>query len=80
MEPAGYADRLFAGIGPRMLRFACELSNENGLNGVVGLHALPTAAEFYRSLGLAELDCPNEFHELYFEVDEDGARAFMSPL
>lgn len=69
------ADRQFRGLGPIMLGIACELSFQAGHEGRIGLHSLETAEEFYRKFGFRSVDCPNEFHELYLELDEPAAQA-----
>ena len=70
--------RRFKGLGPIMLRIACELSDQAGYGGRVGLHSLAAAENFYRRIGFRGLDCPNEYNELYFELDEFGAEALLS--
>ena len=60
-----------------MLRAACDLSLQHGHGGRVGLHSLQAAEGFYRRLGFVALDCPNEYHEMYFELDESGAQALL---
>ena len=60
-----------------MLRLACYLSVERGFGGRIGLHSVEAAETFYRRLGFESRDCPNEYHELYFELDENGAQALL---
>jgi hypothetical protein len=69
--------RLYRGLGPIMLRIACELSVQRGYGGRVGLHSVANAEEFYRRLGFQTLACPNEYHELYLELDEISAEALL---
>ena len=45
----------FRSIGRALLKFAKFRSNELGYDGLVGLHALPDAEEFYRRMGM--IDC-----------------------
>ena len=70
-------NRLFAGLGPTLLRVACDLSLTWGCRGRIGLHSVPSAEAFHRRLGFRSLDCPNEYHELYFELDEGGAQVLL---
>jgi hypothetical protein len=66
------------GLGPIMLRMACDLSLQNGFGGRVGLHSVVAAEAFYRRLGFQGLGCPNEYNELYFELDDNGAQVLLS--
>jgi hypothetical protein len=74
---ASSQERRFSGIGPVMLRTACDLSFQRGYDGRVGLHSLKAAEEFYRRLGFRGLDCPNEYNELYMELDVAASRQFL---
>jgi GNAT superfamily N-acetyltransferase len=69
--------RRFKGIGALMLRFAAQRSRQLGFEGRLGLHSLHTAEAFYRQLGFVEVDCPNEYHELYLELSADAAGALL---
>lgn len=69
--------RSFRGLGPLLLRFAVQRSAQLGFGGVIGLHALRRAEEFYRRLGFGTLDCPNEYRELYFELAAVAAQRFL---
>ena len=70
--------RLYPGLGPILLRTACDLSIQRGFGGRVGLHSIASAEDFYRRLGFRSLDCPSEYNEVYFELDESGAQALLS--
>ncbi len=70
--------RLLTGLGPIMLRAASDFSRQQGCGGRIGLHALAAAESFYRRERFAQIDCPNEFNELYFELDDEGASALLS--
>ena len=50
----------------------------SGYGGRLGLHAVGDAEDFYRRLGFRALDCPNEYNELYMELDESGARVLLN--
>jgi hypothetical protein len=69
--------RVLRGVGPTMLRLACYLSAAQGCNGRIGLHSVEAAEGFYRRLGFCSHDCPNEYNELYLELDEVGAAALL---
>jgi hypothetical protein len=71
------AMRYFSGLGPLLLRAACQLSIERGYGGRLGLHAVSAARDFYFRLGFRMVDCPNEYNELYMELDESAARALL---
>lgn len=74
------AVRYFRGLGPLLLRAACQLSVERGYKGRLGLHAVPAARDFYSRIGFQVIDCPNEYNELYMELDEAGARALLGAI
>lgn len=74
----GAPERLFNGLGPILLRMACDLSVQRGYEGRVGLHSVAAAQTFYSRMGFRSLDCPNEYNELYFELDPGGAHALLS--
>ncbi len=65
--------RRFQGLGTRMIAIASWLSELNGFNGKVGLHAVPASAQFYQSHGFGAVDCFNEYKELYLELDQTAA-------
>lgn len=69
--------RIYQGLGPIMLRIACELSLQRGYGGRLGLHSVAGAETFYARLGFRRLDCPSEHHEVYYELDESGAEALL---
>lgn len=60
-----------------MIRFACDASLQKGFKGRVGLHSVSTAEAFYGRLGFKAIDCPNEYHEIYMELNESGARELL---
>jgi hypothetical protein len=66
---ASSPSRVFAGLGPVMLRYAFDLSVHMGYEGRVGLHSVTAAEAFYRKVGFRSFDCPSEHHELYMEID-----------
>lgn len=66
-------ERRFSGLGPILLRAAAEYSKQRGFGGRLGLHSVPEAEQFYNRLGFQKLDCPNEYNEIYFELNEGGA-------
>ena len=70
-------NRLFSGLGPILVRMAADLSLQRGYGGCVGLHSVAAAEEFYLRLGFWGHHCPNEYHELYVELGEDGARSLL---
>jgi glycine/D-amino acid oxidase-like deaminating enzyme len=55
-------------VGTMLLRFARQLSEALGYGGLVGLHALPEAEDFYRRMSLIDcgLDAKKE-NLTYFE-------------
>ena len=66
--------RRYRGLGQLLLRFAFERSKALGQKAAVGLHSLPAAEAFYERLGFERLNCPNEYHEPYFELSEPAAQ------
>ena len=66
------------GLGPALIRIACDASLQRGFGGRLGLHSTALAERFYENLGLRRLDCPNEHHEIYLELDEAGAGDLLS--
>lgn len=44
----------FRAVGGALLRFAKYRSEQLGYGGLVGLHSLPTAEEFYRKMGMID--------------------------
>lgn len=71
-------NRVFRGLGPIMLRIACDVSSQRGFEGRIGLHSVSAARDFYRRVGLCDQDCPSEFNELYMELDEHGAERLLT--
>ena len=57
-----------AGVGRALVKIAISTSHKAGYNGIIGLHSLPKAEDFYRKLGLVDLGVDTEFENLrYFE-------------
>ncbi len=69
--------RRYHGLGTIMLRVACDVSMHLGYGGRLGLHSLASAQDFYRRIGFRSLDCPNEYNEIYFEMDEHVAQELL---
>ena len=71
---------IFRGVGLNMVRAAVELSLSEGFRGRIGLHSLPQAARFYRTVcGMADLGADTSHHDLvYFEMTEAQATKFRS--
>lgn len=58
----------FRAVGRVLLKFARFRSEELGYGGLVGLHALPSAEEFYRKMGMLDGGADAEKENLvYFE-------------
>ena len=74
----GHSKRRFGGLGSLLLRVASAWSEQRDLLGVVGLHALSGAEEFYQPPGFDQPRCPKEHHELYFELNATTAAEFRS--
>jgi hypothetical protein len=36
------------------------------------------AEDFYRRIGFQGLDCPNEYNEMFFELDESGSQVLLA--
>jgi hypothetical protein len=70
--------RAFQGLGPILLRIACDISIQRGYNGRVGLHSVAEAEDFYRRIGFQVFDCPSEYNELYMELSGPEARKLLS--
>jgi hypothetical protein len=66
--------RYLKGLGQLLLRLACERSEQLGYGGRIGLHALQSAEGFYKRLGFNAPICPNEYTEVYFELDGGGVQ------
>ena len=63
-------DRRFSGCGKALIRVAAERSLELGLGGIIGLHSLPGARDFYRASGLKDFGPDDREHGLhYFELN-----------
>ena len=75
---ADHEARRFGGLGTLLLQYASARTFAAGQGGALGLHSLPEAAGFYKTVGFASYDCPNEHHELYLELNEDRAHEFRS--
>jgi hypothetical protein len=69
--------RSFKRLGLLLLKAACRISAERGYQGRLGLHATAKAENFYSRLGFRSLDCPNEYNELYMELDEGRALTLL---
>jgi hypothetical protein len=71
---------IFRGVGLIMVRTAVELSHAEGFRRRIGLHSLPQAAHFYRTVcGMADLGLDTAYHNLrYFEMTEAQAAKFCS--
>lgn len=65
--------RKFSGLGAMLIRVAQARSVLSGTDGRVGLHAVAKSEGFYESLGFKALDCPNEYNEVYYELDSEAA-------
>lgn len=58
----------FRAVGRVLLKFARFRSEELGYGGLVGLHSLPSAEEFYRKMGMLDAGADAEKENLtYFE-------------
>jgi hypothetical protein len=73
-SPVGTYERL----GTALLRIAAEVSLKRGCRGRVDLRSVAAAESFYRQLGFHAHDCPSEYNELYFELDESGVAALLA--
>lgn len=60
-------------FGSFLLGVACDTSFGADLDGRVGLHATAGAEPYYKSRGFQELDCPNEYHEVYLQIGTASA-------
>ncbi len=68
-------------VGSCLIRAAAELSKSEGFKGRIGLHSLPQADDFYRSVcGMTDFgkDSNYKHHLRYFEMTEEQAGAFLS--
>lgn len=65
----------FRGVGSVLIAAAVNLSDQEGFNGRIGLHALPQADSFYRDkIGMTELGQDSHHHNLrYFELTQAQA-------
>lgn len=69
----------YAGVGKVLIRAAIQLSMEEGLNGCIGLHALPKAESYYRdTCKMTDLGPDKSYQGLrYFETTPEQSTAFM---
>jgi hypothetical protein len=74
-----YTDsRKFFGVGRVFLRIAVDFSVGEGCDGRVGLHALPQAEAFYRTIGMTELDYdPTHENLRHFEFTCKQAQEYL---
>jgi hypothetical protein len=77
-RPALVAAPKFAGVGTLFIRAAVQLSEEEGYQGRIGLHALPQANSFYQQkLKMIDLGPdPDEYNLNYFEMTPTLASTF----
>jgi hypothetical protein len=72
---------IYKGIGSIFLAQAVGTSMEEGFGGRVGLHALPSAAGWYRKHELVSFGSDVDYQNLeYFEMGEAGAKKFVQRL
>lgn len=78
-RPGMIASPHYRGVGLILLTEAILLSMDEDFHGRIGLHALPRAAEFYRTkMGMEPLGCDAQYSNLeYFEMTEQGAARFL---
>lgn len=77
----GFTDTpLYKGVGPLLLGTAVSLSVSEGLNGRLGLHALPQSESWYRNQGMTELgiDTAHPENLVYFEFASADALAYVN--
>ena len=69
-------------IGSVFFNYAIQVSVEEGMNGRIGLHALPNAASWYRDkLGLTPFGKDFSYHNLeYFELSEKKSQKMLETL
>jgi hypothetical protein len=72
--------RKFKRIGSLLLAVASSMSIVDGTDGLLGLHAMDSVADYYRNLGFRRIDCLNEYRELYFELPREHARTLRQRL
>lgn len=66
--------KLFKGVGSRLVIAICDYSKQNGLEGCLGLHALPAAEPFYRNFKMVDFGIDTTHEGLrYFELDKEQA-------
>ena len=77
----GFTDSpLYKGVGPLLMGAAISLSYSEGLDGRLGLHALPQSEDWYRAQGMTELGIDTVHPEqlVYFEFTSVDARNYVS--
>ena len=67
--------RRFRGLGAFLVVVMSSVALQRGSSGALALHSLENATGFYRRLGFEEIDCFNEYKELYFELSDERALA-----
>jgi len=72
------AEPVYSGVGKVLLRVACQLSDEEGFKGRIGLHSLPQAESWYRDVCLmTDLGEDKTYNNLrYFEMTPEQATRF----
>lgn len=72
----------FKAVGSVLFNYTVQVSEEEGMNGRVGLHALPNAASWYHNkLKLTSFGKDSSYNNLeYFELAEDKAQKLLQAL
>lgn len=66
-------------VGEHLMRWAVQLAFDLGLDGRVGLHALPGACSWYQVLGMTRIPKARKEGLEYFEFSPEAAREFLLP-
>lgn len=68
-------------VGKILLAATVQESQTRGYDGRVGLHSLPQAESFYRSLGMTDFGTDHAYYGLnYFEFDSLAAQRWLREM
>ena len=69
----------YLGVGTTLIREVVHLSNEQGMQGRIGLHSLPQALNFYLNRGMTDLgEDPNYADLHYLEYNVEKAQTLIN--
>jgi len=70
---------MYRRVGTMLLIQAIVESYHEGFNGIIGLHSLPRAENFYKKFGFIDYGSDQNYQNLkYFELDADIAKKYLT--